>query len=243
MNKYVSITISFAIILACGHKGNPAKDSKAKSEVFLDTIQLFNGTDLNGWSYDSLLWYIEDGMLIGSTMEKQIEKAEWIVTAKTYGNFELSLYVKLIGGENKNSGIYYRGQWDDDVVTGYEFDVGGWGDDDPSTPYNPEIDANWWGELHDPYRRSLDEFAVGLPKEEVNEIYNEAEWNHVKIRVVGNHIQHWLNKVQVVDWYEEDKSIQKEGFIGFQLHDESQNKVFYKNIILKRISIDQDKNN
>ena len=37
---------------------------------------------------------------------------------------------------------------------------------------------------------------------------------------------------KMVDWYEQDTKIQSSGFIAFQLHDESQCKVYYKNIKL-----------
>ena len=60
--------------------------------------------------------------------------------------------------------------------------------------------------------------------------------NHVKIRVLGNHFQHWLNGVRTVNWHEEDETIQKSGFIGFQLHNESKLEVRYRDITLTTIS-------
>ena len=57
-------------------------------------------------------------------------------------------------------------------------------------------------------------------------------WNEIKIRAKGNHIQHWLNGTKMVDWFEDDTTIQKSGFIGFQLHDESRCIVIYKDLNL-----------
>ena len=138
--------------------------------------------------------------------------------------------VKRTGDANKNSGVYYRGQWNDEgFVVGYELDVGGWGQEEDEEG-NLSEEENWWGELHDPYRR--ENLWIGPGLEVIKETYKEGEWNHLKIRAKGNHIQHWLNGRKVVDWYEQDEKIQKSGFIGFQLHDESRFQVAYKNIKL-----------
>jgi len=185
---------------------------------------LFNGVDLNGWIGDTTIWKVEDQQIIGSTMEKMIDRAIWLTTDKQYDNFEISMWVKLIGDTNKNSGIYYRGEWQDEVVVGYEFDIGGWGAEDGGP------DQNWWGELHDAYRR--EDLWIGPGREVIDNTYKEGEWNFIKIRVEGNHIQHWLNGRKMVDWYEQDTKIQSSGFIAFQLHDESQCKVYYKDIKL-----------
>lgn len=186
-----------------------------------DTIQLFNGITLEGWTGNKNGWTVIDGLLVGATVSKKIPKeASWIITEHTYDDFEITLWVKLEGDGNRNSGLYYRGEWNEEgQVVGYEFDIGGWGGE-------KEL---WWGELHDPYRRDL---WVGLPKEKVVSLYNKKGWNHVRVRVHGNHIQHWLNGVQTVDWYEKDPKIQKSGFVGFQLHNESKFKVYYRDIQL-----------
>ena len=94
------------------------------------------------------------------------------------------------GDANKNSGVYYRGQWNDEgFVVGYELDVGGWGQEEDEEG-NLSEEENWWGELHDPYRR--ENLWIGPGLEVIKETYKEGEWNHLKIRAKGNHIQHWL---------------------------------------------------
>jgi len=187
---------------------------------------IFNGEDLDGWTGAKSYWKVQEGQLIGTTLSKKDpEKALWIVSEKEFDDFELTLWVKLTGDGNRNSGVYYRGEWNDEgQVVGYEFDIGGWGGE-------KEL---WWGELHDPYRRD-DMWISLLEKEEVIELYNKKGWNHVRIRAEDNHIQHWLNGTKTVDWYEEDTSIQKQGFIGFQLHNESKFEVKLRDIILTPI--------
>ncbi len=212
----VCLSILVLTEIACSNNTEQKDTYEAES--------IFNGKDLSGWIGDTTIWKVEDGNLVGSTMEKLIDHAVWITTENEYADFELTLSVKLIGDDNKNSGVYYRGKWDDNVVVGYEFDIGGWGAEEN------EPAQNWWGELHDPYRR--EDLWIGPGREVIDETYKEAEWNEIKIRAEGNHIQHWLNGVKMVDWYEKDTTIQKSGFIGFQLHDESRCKVFYKDLKL-----------
>jgi hypothetical protein len=208
------------VSLSCKNNKEASVSSRQES--------LFNGSDLTGWSGDTAVWKAEDNMIVGSTMEYLIDHAVWLTTNKNYGNFELTMSVKLVGDANKNSGVYYRGKWNNDVVVGYEFDIGGWGAEEG------EPAENWWGELHDPYRRG--DLWVGPGREIIDSTYKEAEWNNIKIRADGSHIQHWLNGTKMVDWYEQDTTIQKSGFIGFQLHDESRCKVYFRNIKLLRLS-------
>jgi len=191
----------------------------------VEPIKLFNGKDLTGWSGNTYNWRVEDGLLIGATKSKKDpERAQWIITEEKFDDFELTLWVKLEGDGNRNTGVYYHGEWnEEEEVVGYEFDIGGWGGE-------KEL---WWGELHDPYRRDM--WITLLKKEELVALYNKKGWNHVRIKVEGNHIQHWLNGVKTVDWLEEDESIKKSGFIGFQLHNESKFEARFRNIILKNL--------
>lgn len=186
-----------------------------------DTISLFNGKDLKNWEGKKDNWSVQNGMIVGSTNGKILDEFSWIVTKEKYGNFELSFWVKLLGDENRNSGLYYRGQWNnEDLVVGYEFDIGGWGDD-------KEL---WWGELHDPFGR--EDLWVGPGFETIEKVYKPEQWNHIRIRAEGDHIQHWLNGTQMVDWKEKNPRIQKEGFIGLQMHSETMFEVYFKDIKL-----------
>jgi len=188
---------------------------------------LFNGLNLNGWIGDTTIWKVVDNQIVGSTEDRLINHAIWLTTEKRFDNFELSLSVKLVGDANKNSGVYYRGQWQDSVVVGYEFDIGGWGAEEG------EEAENWWGELHDPYRR--EDLWIGPGRGVIDSTYREGDWNHIRIRAEGRHIQHWLNNRKMVDWIENDSTIQKNGFIAFQLHDQSQCSVYFKDIRLRSL--------
>ncbi len=221
--KTISLTGVFVILWNCNSQSASSADTVDTSVSSSDTISLFNGRDFTGWTGIMDNWFVEDGMFVGSTMDGILEESSWITTEAKYGDFEITLWVKLLGDENRNSGVYYRGQWDEEegqYVVGYEFDIGGWGEED---------NENWWGELHDPFRRNL---WVGPGREVIDRTYKPLEWNHVRIRAEGNRIQHWLNGTQMVDWKEEDPEIQTSGFIAFQMHGETRFKVYFKDIKL-----------
>ena len=225
INQYSRLLLFMILIGLFACQSSEKKEESEDQFTSHDTLKLFAGNDFSGWiNNHPENWKIENGMLVGTTIEKMIDRAIWITTSEEYSNFELTLSVKLTGDENKNSGVYYRGEWDNGHVVGYELDIGGWGDED---------DAVWWGQLHDPYRR--EELWIGPQGKDLDGVYNENDWNLIKIIVEGNHIQHWVNDTKTVDWYEEDSSIERKGFIGFQLHDETRNKVYFKDIKLIKL--------
>ncbi len=220
MSRLVILICSLCAFAACDKKGQGNGEESGFNPSKQDTLYLLNGKDLSDFEGVKDNWYLEDGMLIGSTMDGILEESSWITTKETFENFDLSMQVKLLGDENRNSGVYYRGEWEEEFVVGYEFDIGGWGEDDNKV---------WWGELHDPFRRDL---WVGPSQEEIRAIYKPEEWNDIRIRVNGDRIQHWLNGVETVDWREKDQEISRSGFVAFQMHGETAFQVFFRDVTL-----------
>lgn len=225
MSRLIFIFFMACCVVGCDQNEQSNVDDTAMTPqdttlIPQDTVYLLNVTDLTNFEGVKSNWSIEDGMLVGAVPADGIlEASSWITTKESYGNFEMTMEVKLLGDQNRNSGIYYRGEWSEDAVVGYEYDVGGWGEDN-------EL---YWGQLHDPFRRDL---WIGPSNSEIMSLYKPEEWNSVRIRVVGDRIQHWLNGEMVVDWTEEDPEIARSGFIAFQMHDETVFQVFYRNIVL-----------
>ncbi len=89
-------------------------------------IPLFNGTDLGGWvtPKEKSLFTVEDGEIVGRSTG-HLEKNEYLVTQRTYGDFVLKAKVKLGTG---NSGVQFRSmRATDGAVSGPQADVGdGW---------------------------------------------------------------------------------------------------------------------
>jgi hypothetical protein len=70
--------------------------------------------------------------------------------------------------------------------------------------------------------------------EEKEDILKPGEWNHMKIRVVGDRVTTWLNGEQMVDLTDE-KIGEADGSIALQIHDGGGIKVRWKNIYVKEL--------
>ncbi len=63
-----------------------------------DPISLFDGKSFKGWKIqkgEEQWWKIENGEIVGGSLDKKIEHNTFITTEKRYTNFELNLKVKL----------------------------------------------------------------------------------------------------------------------------------------------------
>src|SRR5215831_12617351 len=100
-------TMFFAIALGCFTAASPlicrAADEPAKAEGKF--VPLFNGKDLAGWHGDPELWKVVDGVIVGSTDDKEIKKNTFLISDKSYKNFVLKAKFRL---RNHNSGIQFR---------------------------------------------------------------------------------------------------------------------------------------
>lgn len=143
---------------------------------------LFDGTTTEGWRGFRLQtmpegWKVVDGALT------RVGKAGDIVTADQFGDFELMLEWKIAPGGN--SGVFYRVTEDDDVM---------W----HTAPEMQVIDdAGHKGPLK-PAQRSGANYDLHAPVRDVAK--PAGSWNTTGILVKGNHVEHWLNGVKVVEY-------------------------------------------
>ena len=110
----IAMAASMALMASCGEKPN----TLTKAEKADGWVLLFNGENLDGWrdyNGDSLTngWKVVDGCIQASG--KGADACGYIVTDKSYANFELSWDWKLTHGGN--SGMLYH------VVESPKFDV------------------------------------------------------------------------------------------------------------------------
>ncbi|MEM9345816.1 MAG: DUF1080 domain-containing protein [Planctomycetota bacterium] len=178
-----------------------------------ETQSLFNGTDLTGWTQatGSASYEVEPGLngapasILGKTIQNDSVNS-FLVTEDTYSDFILEYEFKV--DSNLNSGVQFRSFINsNNRVQGYQSEI------DPSS-------RAWSGGLFEEQGRGW-----------LNDLSNNAaarsafvanEWNHIKIRAEGTHIQTWINGVQAVDYVEKNPAIPTEGFIGLQVHTEPQ---------------------
>jgi hypothetical protein len=177
---------------------------------------LFNGKDLTGWvtPENKGLFSVEDGEIVGRSKEKELQKNEFLVTDKPYGDFILKAKVKFKSG---NSGIQFRSDRAPDGAVG-----------------GPQADiANgYWGVLYEEKRRSkiLDRY----PAEKAEALVHKGDWNELEIMAKGDHVVIKLNGTTVID--RTDPVFQKSGIIALQLHAGPPMEIRFKDIEIKPLS-------
>lgn len=187
---------------------------------------LFDGKTFDGWDGDTAkTWTIEDGAIVGGSLDTTVPRNEFLCTKATYGDFELKAKFKLIGDKAKaNAGIQFRTKRipNHHEVSGYQADVG----------------QAYWGALYDESRRNK-VLAQPDPKR-LTEIVKYDDWNEYTIRCEGPRIRLWLNGTLTVDFTETDEKIERSGIIGLQIHGGAKARAFYKDIQIEELKSNQN---
>jgi hypothetical protein len=206
-------TISFAIFISFS-AFNFIKPPKG--------IQLFDGKTFNGWEGDTkTTWRIENGVIVGGSLEKTVPHNDFLCTAKEYSNFILKLKIKLTGTEGFiNSGIQFRSKRLSDPaheMKGYQAD---WGKD-------------YWASLYDESRRN--KTLIKPDSAKILTWIKINRWNDYEVRAENRRIRLYINGKQTIDYTEPDLSIPQSGLIGFQIHGGGKAEVHFKDIWIREL--------
>lgn len=190
-----------------------------------EPVKLFDGKTLDGWEGDTVkTWRVEDGAIVGGSLDVVVPRNEFLATKKTFGDFELKLDFKLIGDKDRmNAGVQFRTKRipNHHEVSGYQADVG----------------QEYWGALYDESRRNK---VLAKPDAKTLEgLVKHGEWNEYVIRCEGPHIRLWLNGKLTVDYTEADDKIERTGIIALQIHGGAKAKAMYKNIRIEELDTKQ----
>lgn len=177
----------FVVLLVCGvsfaataqeHNTLTKKERKAGWQL------LWNGRDLSGWKSNSPNgdmnkgWKAVDGELVIMARSG----AGDIITEKRYHDFELSIDFKIT--EGANSGIkYFIGE---NGSIGCEFQIL----DDEN---HPDAKMGFNG------NRRLGSLYDLIPADGWA-LVAKRDWNTARIVVRGNHVEHWLNGVKILEY-------------------------------------------
>ena len=177
----------FVVLLVCGvsfaataqeHNTLTKKERKAGWQL------LWNGRDLSGWKSNSSNgdmnkgWKAVDGELVIMARSG----AGDIITEKRYHDFELSVDFKIT--EGANSGIkYFIGE---NGSIGCEFQIL----DDEN---HPDAKMGFNG------NRRLGSLYDLIPADGWA-LVAKRDWNTARIVVRGNHVEHWLNGVKILEY-------------------------------------------
>ncbi|MEX1239700.1 MAG: DUF1080 domain-containing protein [Cyclobacteriaceae bacterium] len=183
---------------------------------------IFDGETFSEWEGDTInTWRIEDGAIIGGSLEQTVPHNDFLCTRAAYSDFVLRLKFKLTGAEGFiNAGVQFRSQRLDDPpyeMTGYQADLG----------------PGYWGSLYDESRRN--KTLVSPDSTQIRKVLRTDAWNDYEIRAEGKRIRLFINGEQTVDYTEQDETIPQSGIIGLQIHGGGKAEVYYKDIRLEKL--------
>jgi hypothetical protein len=184
-------------------------------------VAIFDGKSFAGWEGNLDAFRIEDGAIVGGSLDKPVPRNEFLCTKQRYGDFELRLKARLVG-KGDNAGIQFRSERipNHHEVIGYQCDMG--------SAFGRKI----WGALYDESRRR--KILAEGEQAKVVGATKENDWNEFVIRAEGARIQIWLNGVPTVDYTEPD-DVARTGIIGLQIHGGAPAEAWYKDIRIKEI--------
>jgi hypothetical protein len=186
-------------------------------------IELFNGKDLSGWKAGENpgSFRVEDGLLICSGERGHL----FFDTDKPFKNFELEAEIKTL--PLANSGIYFH--------TSYQ--ETGW----PDKGYEVQVNNTHIGIGN--YRETKKTGSLYAVRNVYYQMVNDEEWFKMRIKVIENHVEIFVNDIKVVDYIEiedpwrseEHKDrLLKEGTFALQAHDENST-VYYRSVKVRRL--------
>jgi hypothetical protein len=180
----------------------------AVSPTFGKKTKLFNGKDLNGWKiYGTEKWYVDNKNLVCESGPDK--KYGYLATEKFYKDFDLTC--DFLQESNGNSGIFFRSTVTGTKIAGWQCEV---------APKDHDS-----GGIYESYGRG---WLVQIPPEKEN-VLKPGEWNTMRIKVVGDHVQTWLNGTSMTD-FKDQKIGAANGSIALQIHDGGGIKVRWKNL-------------
>ena len=184
----------------------------------LEFAPLFDGTTFDGWEGDTEKSFrIEEGAIVGGSLEAPIPRNEFLCTVRPYANFILRLECKII---EANGGIQFRSERvsDSAEMSGYQADM--------------SSDGVYWGCLYDEARRGM---LVQVEPAEIERIVKKDDWNSYEIRCEGPRIRLILNGETTVDYVETDGNIPLSGVIGLQIHSGGPSETWYRDVVIAEL--------
>lgn len=146
---------------------------------------LFNGKDFSGWrTYQKggeigAGWQVKDEVL---TKVQNVRSGD-IMTVATFGDFDLNWDWRV--GTNGNNGIKYFITEERKATIGHE--------------YQMLDDINYAKGKGKPKSLTASFYDV-LPPAADKPVKPPGEWNHSRIFVLGNQVEHWLNGAKVLSY-------------------------------------------
>jgi hypothetical protein len=183
------------LIIAASAQNNTSVNQLTRDEKAAGWRSLFDGKTLNGWRgfHNEKVpagWAIEDGCIKKVPAQGELGQAGGdLITVDQFDNFEFSVEWKLSKGAN--SGIKYliSESLPPTGRSGVSFEYQVLDDDN-----HPDAKAGIAG------NRTAASLYDLIPASKDKKIKPIGEFNHTRIIVKGNQIEHWLNGVKVLEF-------------------------------------------
>jgi hypothetical protein len=212
-----------------------------------DMVSIFNGRDLTGWEGDPRLWSVKDGAIRGATTAENPAKGNTFLIWKDgiLKDFELRLSFRC--STINNSGIQYRSK----RKPYKETDANKWG----VVGYQAEVRnginlPNVAGFIYDEGGKRGRMCLVGekvawedgqksvlgslCSPDNYKAAFKLDDWNEFVIIARGNHLRHFINGLQVIDFTDKQPELAlAEGILALQLHAGQSMWCEFKNIRIK----------
>jgi putative heme-binding domain-containing protein len=215
--------------------------------------KLFDGRTLAGWEGRPGYWSVEDRAIVGRTTEDNPLQGNTFLFAKSGGkdrivdDFELRLSYRITADNDRgfaNSGIQYRSRDKGDfVAAGYQADM----------EAGPMFSGILYDEAGGAGRRGIMALRgekvtwtsdgkkevtgrLGNAKE-IQAKIKKDDWNAYVVIARGNHLQHVINGVPMVDVFDDTEGKRLDsGILALQLHAGPPMTVRFKDIRIKSLS-------
>ncbi|MEO5999741.1 MAG: DUF1080 domain-containing protein, partial [Chitinophagaceae bacterium] len=176
---------------------------------------VFNGKDLSGWKiHGTEKWYVDNGEVVCESGPDK--KYGYLSTDKAYKNFILDVNFKQEA--NGNSGVFVRSNIKGTDITGWQVEV---------APLNLHT-----GGVYESGKGGRQWLIQPGPEKE--KVLKQGEWNHMRIKVVGDEITSWLNGIEMVH-LKDAKFGSGNGHIALQIHSGGGIKVRWKDLHIKEL--------
>ena len=204
---------------------------------------IFDGT-LNGWSGDSDLWRVENGVIVGeSTKAAPLKRNQFLIWGDgKLDDFELRLQYKISGTDKANSGVQIRSYLaPNGHLCGYQADIAR-KEGITGSLYSEKTGRGmlcWQG-------KTKDLTADGKANAASNATAAAAaqkldQWNELSIVATGTTFVVSVNGVETARFKDSKDKFKEKGLLGLQLHQGPPMKIEFKDIRLRRLKLKDKK--
>jgi 6-phosphogluconolactonase len=187
-----------------------------------ETIVLFNGKDLTGWTgHVGKYWSVQDGVIVGKNTEP-VAVSTYLLTERKFSDFRLTFDFKLAQAE-MHSGVALWGRVAPERNDPYTY-----------AGHLVMFPSNYG--FYDLYGRN----AIHRNADKARAVGKQHDWNKIEVLAQGNRIRFVLNGTLISDWREPEPDRIREAPIGLQLHSNKEpQEVQWKNITIETFPEDK----